>query len=112
MGDDVDNPGWEASLLEDLGVEDAASDGRLFGWLQHDRVTERKGCRDRTQREDQRRVLRREAGDDANRLADTHIEGARQISREDFADGLVDEAGDLAQTIGRVVRMELAIDEG
>ena len=67
--DDVQHAGRQARLGEDLAPERATGDRRPLRRLQHDRVAEHEGRRDRAQREDQRRVPGRDRADDARPAA-------------------------------------------
>ena len=70
---------------------------RVLGRLQHDRVARDQRRRDRTRRQDQRRVPRGDRGDDADRPTDPHRERPGIVGRDHLADRGIGESGGLAE---------------
>ena len=99
--DDAECPGRQSRLGEDLAPERAARHRRPLGRLEHDRVAVRERGSDRAQREDQRRIPRRDRTDDANGLAQSHRHRSGHIGWDHLADRGVGHGCRLSQQAGR-----------
>ena len=108
VGDDVEHSRREAGLGEDL-PQQAAGDRRPFGRLQHDGVAVGDRRRDRAQREDQRRVPRRECPGADGLLVPIAVPG---VGRDHLASRLVAGARRLPEQAGREAHLEHAEAEG
>jgi hypothetical protein len=107
-GDDVEDAGRDARLLEDLGVVEAARIGGVLGRLQDDCVAGGQRRRIAARGQDAGHVPRRDDAHDAQRPARRHRHLA--VGRgQDLADRLVAERGGCAEDVGHEARLEHAL---
>ena len=113
-GDDIDDARRESRLLEERGELERRGRGEFRG-LQHDRVAGGERGRELEGGQQQRRVPRRDADDDAERLGAREVEHLVLVGRDDRAFDLVGEPAEVIVPLRRVadlarhLRVELAV---
>ena len=106
--DDVEHPGRQPRLGEDLTPQRPADDRRQLRRLEHDGVAERQRRRDRAGREDQGRVPGSDRSDDAGGPADAERERTRVVGGDHLPDRLIRQRRCLAEQVRDEVHLEHA----
>jgi hypothetical protein len=105
-GQDVQQPGRQARLLEDAREQHATRHRGTWIGLEHDGVAERQRGRHRPDREDRRYVERRDHGHDPGRQAPGQAQPLLQ-RRQDLAERLRGQAGCLVAHLRAQMQLEV-----
>jgi ParB family chromosome partitioning protein len=108
-GDDIEHPGRQPGVGQQLGDQQAPGQRRLRRRLEDHRVAERQRRGGHAHAEDQREVPRRDHADDADRHALGDAEAAGAVGGEDLADGARGQRGRLVQLVGGAADLVLRL---